>query len=152
MLKTFLGKLPVVSAHCDAPCGVYDPAQARVEAESVHELTKKMLDLQKPDESDEQAFMSYLHTFARYTAVKEDRAEKAKHHVLVLWTDYFKQEHVEKYPELHELIWDTTKLLSTCKREVNMEHADELMANIQRIHEIFWETKGRDVPWIEARG
>jgi nickel superoxide dismutase len=148
--KWNLEGLETAEAHCDAPCGVYDPSQARVEAESVLQLTKKILDLKRPDGGDEKASVAYQNTLSRFIVIKEERADLAKHHVLVLWTDYFKPQHLEKYPELHDLVWKTAKLCSSVKQEVSLEHAQELMDNIKRIHEIFWETKGKDVPWYTA--
>ena len=142
--------IETVEAHCDAPCGVYDPSQARVESESVLQLTKKILDLKIPDGGDQTASTAYQNTLTRFIAIKEERADLAKHHVLVLWTDYFKPQHLEKYPELHDLFWKTAKLCSAVKQEVSLQHAQELMDNIKRVHEIFWETKGKDVPWYTA--
>ena len=69
---------------------------------------------------------------------------------MVLWTDYFKPEHLEKYPDLHNIFWNAGKACSSCKVEVSIDHANELMDMIKKIHEIFWETKGREVPWITA--
>ena len=132
-------------AHCDGPCGVYDPAQARIEAESVLMLTKKILDLKRPEGDDAQK--AYGNTLARFISIKEQRAELAKHHLLVLWTDYFKPEHLAKYPDLHETFWKAAKLCSSCKQEISLEHAQELMDAIKRVHEIFWESKGKDVAW-----
>jgi nickel superoxide dismutase len=141
----------IAEAHCDAPCGVYDPAQARVEAESVLQLTKKILDLKIPDAgAGAEGQAAYQNTLTRFIQIKETRADLAKHHLLVLWTDYFKPAHLEKYPELHELFWKTAKLCSAVKQEISLEHAQELMDNIKRVHEIFWETKGKDVPWYTA--
>ena len=142
--------LETAEAHCDAPCGVYDPAQTRVEAESVLQLTKKILDLKHPEGDDAKAHAAYQNTLTRFIAIKEERADLAKHHLLVLWTDYFKPAHLEKYPDLHELFWKTAKLCSAVKQEISLEHAEELMENIKRVHEIFWETKGKDVPWYTA--
>lgn len=142
--------LEIAEAHCDAPCGVYDPAQARIEAESVYMLTKKILDLKRPEGGDEKARLAYQNTLTRFIAIKEQRADLAKEHVLVLWTDYFKPQHLEKYPDLHDLFWKTTKLCSSVKQEISLEHAQELLDNIKRIHEIFWETKDRDIQWYLA--
>lgn len=152
MLDKFFdkSKFEVAEAHCDGPCGVYDPAQARIEAESVFMLTKKISDLKHPEGDDAKAHAAYHNTVTRFIAIKEARAELAKHHVLVLWTDYFKPEHLEKYPELHDLFWKTAKLCSSCKQEVSIEHAQELLDNIEKIHKIFWETKGKDVAWYLA--
>ena len=137
-------------AHCDAPCGVYDPAQARVEAESVLQLTKKILDLKMPESGDAQANQAFQNTLTRFIAIKEDRADLAKHHLLVLWTDYFKPQHLEKYPDLHETFWKAAKLCSAVKQEVSLQHAEELMDAMKKVHEIFWDSKGRDVPWYTA--
>lgn len=137
----------IAEAHCDGPCGVYDPAQARIEAESVLMLTKKILDLKRPEGDDDVPHKAYANTLARFIAIKEERAELAKHHLLVLWTDYFKPEHLTKYPDLHETFWKAAKLCSACKQEISLQHAQELMDAIKRVHEIFWESKGKDVPW-----
>ena len=140
----------IAEAHCDGPCGVYDPAQARVEAESVLQLTKKILDLKRPEGDDAAAHAAYQNTLTRFITIKETRADLAKHHLLVLWTDYFKPAHLEKYPELHELFWKAAKTCSFCKQEVSLQHCEELMNYIKRVHEIFWETKGKDVAWYTA--
>src|SRR5207253_10443325 len=86
-----------VHAHCDLPCGVYDPAQARIEAESVKAIQEKYQGNEDP------AFRE------RALLIKELRADLVKHHLWVLWTDYFKPPHFEKYPELHELFNKATK-------------------------------------------
>ena len=140
----------IAEAHCDGPCGVYDPAQARIEAESVLQLTKKILDLKMPDGGDAKASAAYQNTLTRFITIKEQRAEMTKHHLLVLWTDYFKPTHLEKYPELHDLFWKSAKLCSACKQEVSLEHAQELMDNIKQVHEIFWATKDKQVAWYTA--
>lgn len=140
----------IAEAHCDGPCGVYDPAQARIEAESVLQLTKKILDLKLPEGDGAKAHAAYHNTLTRFITIKETRAELAKHHLLVLWTDYFKPAHLEKYPDLHEIFWKAAKACSSCKQEVSLEHAEELMGYIKRVHEIFWETKNKDVTWYTA--
>jgi nickel superoxide dismutase len=140
----------IAEAHCDAPCGVYDPAQARVEAESVFQLTKKILDLKRPDGGDDKASVAYQNTLTRFIAIKETRADLAKHHLLVLWTDYFKPQHLEKFPDLHETFWKAAKLCSTCKQEVSLEHAQELMDAVKKVHEMFWASKDKEVPWYTA--
>jgi nickel superoxide dismutase len=150
-LNEIFGKeLEVAEAHCDGPCGVYDPSQARVEAESVLAMTKKILDLKVPEGDDAKAKAAFHNTLTRFIGIKEERAELAKHHILVLWTDYFKPDHLTKYPDLHETFWKAAKACSSCKQEVSLEHATELMDAVKKIHEMFWETKGRDVPWYTA--
>ena len=121
----------VVHAHCDLPCGVYDPAQARIEAESI-----KMI-IQKVGENDDSDFRT------RAVLIKEQRAELVKHHLSVLWTDYFKPPHFEKYPELHQLFNEATKLAGAAGAKGTMDagKAQELLDKIAEIDKIFWETK-----------
>ena len=137
-------------AHCDGPCGVYDPASARIAGEAVLSMTKKMLDLECPDTTNSKAMASYLNTMSRYASVKEEQAQLCKSELLVLWTDYFKPVHLEDNPNLHELFWQSAKLCSSCKMEVSLEHAKELLDKIEEIHNLFWQTKNRDVPWMTA--
>jgi nickel superoxide dismutase len=120
-----------VHAHCDLPCGVYDPAQARIEAESVKAIAEKF------QESDDEVFKE------RAIFIKEERAELCKHHLWVLWTDYFKPEHLKKYPELHELFWTATKLAGEAKHSTDPKKGQELLDAIAKIDKIFWETKGK---------
>ncbi|MDE3204081.1 MAG: superoxide dismutase, Ni [Acidobacteriota bacterium] len=118
-----------VHAHCDLPCGVYDPAQARIEAESVKGCMEKF------HGSDDNVFKS------RAVFIKEERAEMVKHHLWVLWTDYFKPNHLEKYPELHELFWKATKAAGETKKTNDVAVAEDLLSQIAEIDRIFWETK-----------
>lgn len=134
-----------VSAHCDGPCGVYDPAQARVHAEAVLSMTKKILALDPSDGSHATA-----NTLSRYIAIKEEEAHATKTDLLVLWTDFFKPVHLDQFPDLHDTFWQATKLCSKTKTEVNLAAAEELMATVEKIHNMFWAAKGRDVPWITA--
>ena len=119
----------VVHAHCDLPCGVYDPAQARIEAESVKAIQEKF------QESDDAGFKQ------RAVQIKEERADLVKHHLWVLWTDYFKPEHLEKYPELHELFWKATKEAGDAKKALDPAQGQKLLDQIGEIDKIFWETK-----------
>jgi nickel superoxide dismutase len=121
-----------VSAHCDLPCGVYDPAQAKIEAESVKAIITKYHD------SDDPEFRM------RALIIKEERSQLVKHHLWVLWTDYFKPPHFEKYPQLHQLFNEATKLAGGgggTKSSTDPKVADELLAKIDEIATIFWETK-----------
>jgi nickel superoxide dismutase len=140
----------VAEAHCDGPCGIYDPASARIAAEAAASMTKKILDLKTPDASDSKAMAAYLNTLSRYVAIKEEQAHLAKEELLILWTDYFKPPHIEKYPDLHTTFWKAAKLCSSVKVEVNAEHAQEMLDAIQEIHKIFWATKDRDIAWYTA--
>jgi nickel superoxide dismutase len=141
---------PAAEAHCDGPCGVYDPASARIAAEAGRSMTHKILALQPPAAGDAAGWAAYSNTMSRYVAIKEQQTHLAKEELLVLWTDYFKPVHLEAYPNLHTTFWKAAKLCSSVKVEVSAEHADELMDAIKEIHEIFWATKGRDVPWATS--
>jgi nickel superoxide dismutase len=150
LIKQMLPAQEIVEAHCDGPCGVYDPSSARIAAEAVLSMTKKLLALPHPDHGDTEAEVAYHNTFSRYVTIKEDQAHLAKEEVLVLWTDYFKPVHLEAYPDLHNLIWETTKLCSAAKQHVDLAAAQKLMENIEKIHNVFWATKGRDVSYYTA--
>jgi len=117
-----------VYAHCDLPCGVYDPAQAMIEAESIKAMMVKY------DGLDE-------HNKIRAVVLIEQRAELVKHHLWVLWTDYFKESHLAQYPQLHELFWKATKQAGECKHHLDVAEADKLITQIEEISKIFWETK-----------
>tara|TARA_B100000767_G_scaffold20921_1_gene18868 strand:- start:3649 stop:4083 length:435 start_codon:yes stop_codon:yes gene_type:complete len=137
------------NAHCDGPCGVYDPASARVAAEAVQSMTKKMLTL-AANHSTDSGSAAYINTMSRYAAIKEEEAHKCKEELLVLWTDFFKPQHLEENPDIHTIFWQAAKLCSACKVEVSSEHAQELMDAVEHVHNMFWKVKGRDVPWIRA--
>ncbi|HNQ07712.1 MAG TPA: superoxide dismutase, Ni [Tetrasphaera sp.] len=124
-------RIPTVSAHCDLPCGVYDPAQARIEAESLKAICTKVADNDDPDFR------------VRAAIIKEQRSELVKHHLWVLWTDYFKAPHFEKYPNLHTLVNEATKLAgaSGTKGSFDVDVADQLLAKIDAIATIFADTK-----------
>ena len=141
---------PTAHAHCDGPCGIYDPASARIAAEAALSMTKKLLDLEVPDAGDKAAYVKYHNTFARYTAIKEEQAHIAKEELLILWTDYFKPPHLEANPQLHDIFWNAAKECSYVKVELSLEHANNLMGHIEKIHNIFWATKSRDVAYYTA--
>jgi nickel superoxide dismutase len=132
-LPRFLTPSTVVSAHCDLPCGVYDPAQARIEAQSVKAMQEKYL------ASSDDVFKT------RALIIIDERATLVKHHLAVLWHDYFTAEHFEKYPNLHALVNDTIKLASGkgAKQEIDPANGQKLLDGIDAIAAIFWETKGK---------
>ncbi len=118
-----------VYAHCDLPCGVYDPAQARIEAESV----KAIMDKYSADLHEEDKIRAIL--------IKEQRSELVKHHLWVLWTDYFKPEHLEKHPDLHDLFWQATKQAGNCKKSTDPKEGQKLLDMIDQIAKVFDATK-----------
>ncbi|MCT2586286.1 superoxide dismutase, Ni [Actinophytocola gossypii] len=131
LLSRILGPRLEATAHCDLPCGVYDPAQARIEAESVKAIQQKYQDNEDPEYR------------TRAIMIAEQRSELVKHHLWVLWTDYFKPPHFEKYPQLHELINKATKAAGASGTKGSMDPAtgQQLLDYIAEIDKIFWETK-----------
>jgi nickel superoxide dismutase len=131
LLARLLEPKATAHAHCDLPCGVYDPAQARIEAESVKMICQKYAGNADPE------FRT------RAIVIKEERSELVKHHLWVLWTDYFKPPHFEKYPQLHQLFNEATKLAGAAgtKGSVDVGVAVQLLGKIEEISKIFWETK-----------
>ena len=150
-LTSIFNKLPAksVHAHCDGPCGVYDPASARVAAEAVLSMTKKLIAL-APAGNDQASISAYNNTFSRFVAIKEEESQKAKKELLILWTDYFKPEHLATYPDLHDTFWKAAKLCSACKVNIDQTKAEELLAAVQKIHSMFWSSKGRSDSWVTA--
>ena len=133
----------VAYAHCDIPCGIYDPHMAQVAALTTVRMVQLIQGLQKPDAgASKDEWDTYTMQISRYTAVKEEHAKMCEHEIIVLWTDYFKPEHLEKHSNLHEVVWKTCKLTSTVKQQISMEAAQQLLAGTQQIAEIFWKTKG----------
>lgn len=125
----------IAYAHCDLPCGVYDPTEARIAAQTAYNATKKLLDLDATGLERE-------NTVGRMVAVKEEHAQKCKEHLWVLWSDYFKPEDVEAHPQLHDIIWKATKLCTTVKRGVDLDAAQQLLDAVDTVDEIFWSTPG----------
>jgi nickel superoxide dismutase len=126
----WLAPRTVVLAHCDLPCGIYDPEQARIEAESCYKIIEKM------GANSDAAFTT------RAIAIKEERAELVKHHLDVLWHDYFKPEHLEKVPKLHEMFWNAAKQVSKVKASTDLADAKKLLDMIDEI----------DGAWIATGG
>jgi nickel superoxide dismutase len=132
----------VAYAHCDIPCGIYDPHAAQIAALTVVRMVQLIGALQKPgDGASKEEWDTYAMQVSRYSAVKEEHAKIAEHEIIILWTDYFKPEHLEKHPTLHDVVWKTAKLTSTVKQQINMDAAQQLLAGCQQIAEMFWDTK-----------
>lgn len=127
-MKRLFNFIPKVYAHCDLPCGVYDPLQAKIEAVSVQKI------LEKYDSLDEQDKW-------RAVLIKEQRLELVKHHLWVLWTDYFKPEHLEKHPGLHDLFWKATKQAGAVKKSLDPKESQKLLDLIDEIDGVFKQTK-----------
>lgn len=138
LIKVLIDFLPArpVYAHCDIPCGIYDPHSAQLAAKTVLTMIQKINQLPK-----ENPTVNDRNSFVRMVMVKEQHAEACKKEVLILWTDYFKEEHLGKFPNLHDLVWKTTKLCSDNKRMVDEEKAQELVEAVDKIAEMFAATK-----------
>lgn len=132
LLNSLLKLLPSkpIYAHCDIPCGIYDPHEMQMAAHTVI----RMVNLINESKED-------THKMVRCIKVKEEHAQRVEHEVVTLWADYFKEEHLKDYPNLHDLIWKTVKLSGQVRQEINLEASKELLKNTQEIAEIFWKTK-----------
>lgn len=129
-----------VSAHCDIPCGIYDPHAAQIAALTVVRMNQLIGNLQMASQ-DKAGMDVYANSYSRYVATKESHAELCKKEIDILWHDYFRPEHLEKYPDLHTVVWNADKLASRCKQNVDLEAANGLLAATHQIAEIFWATK-----------
>jgi len=138
-MKIFSKLYGDVQAHCDVPCGIYDPISAKIAAQTVLKMAVRLeaADLGTPD-------ISVPNSVARYIAVKEEHAQGVKSELNILWSDYFKPEHLADYPNLHELFWNANKLAGANKQGVSSSSAKELVEAVDEIAKIFWATKGVD--------
>ncbi len=128
----------IVYAHCDVPCGIYDPKPAQIAAATVLKMVQKINDLPKdnPTAQDRNAFVRMVWT-------KEEHARKCKEELLILWTDYFKSEHISLFSNLHEVFWQAAKLCSKNKQEVSLESAQELVKAVDGIASMFAKAEAR---------
>ena len=138
-LTRWLAPTTTARAHCDLPCGVYDPEQARIEAESCFRI------MEKYQANADETFR------ARAIGIKEERAELVKHHLDVLWHDYFKPEHLEAVPNLHELFWNANKQVSKVKGSVNLDDAKSLLDQIDAIDAAWKATGGHTKTRVAGR-
>ena len=138
-LTRFLAPSTVARAHCDLPCGVYDPEQARIEAESCYRIVEKY------NASEDQVFRT------RALAIKEERADLVKHHLDVLWHDYFKPEHLETVPNLHDLFWKANKQVSKVKASTNIDDAKKLLDLIDQVDAAWKATGGEGKTRVAGR-
>ncbi len=129
MFGRLFASAPVAHAHCDLYCGVYDPAQAKIEALSVVKTAQKYQD------SDDPVFRD------RCIFIKEQRAEETKHHLMVLWADFFAPAHFEQFPQLHDLFWKAVHQAGEAKKSMDPAVAEQLVSYIDEIAAIFWQTE-----------
>ena len=135
-LTSWLRPATNVYAHCDVPCGIYDPHQAELAARTVARMVELIGQLPKDGltEADRAKFV-------RCISIKEQHAEIVKHEIQVIWSDYFKPEHLERYPDLHDRTWKILKLASKNKQNIDAAAAAELEATVKEFADIFWSTK-----------
>ncbi|HLX34784.1 MAG TPA: superoxide dismutase, Ni [Candidatus Limnocylindrales bacterium] len=138
-ISRFLAPRTTARAHCDLPCGVYDPEQARIEAESCYRIIEKYAG------NEDAAYRT------RALAIKEERAELVKHHLDVLWHDYFKPEHLEKVPNLHDLFWQAAKQVSKVKASTDIADAKKLLELIDQVDAAWKATGGEEKTRVAGR-
>lgn len=135
-------KPKLVYAHCDVPCGIYDPQSALIAARTVLKMVEKILAL--PDTMPPS--IETRNSFVRFVWTKEEHARKCKEELLILWTDYFKPEHLKQRPDLHEKFWKAAKLCSDNKQHVDIDTARKLVRAVEEIADIFHDTKKLNTP------
>ena len=136
------GRPETVYAHCDIPCGIYDPHEAQIAALTVMRMDQLIAEATPPGPSAKpEEHQAYHAKLARYTAVKEQHAEKAKHEIRVIFGDYITADHVKQFPQLPDLVFKIFKQGSKARQGTNLADAEELLKQIQEFAEIFWKTK-----------
>ena len=145
-----------VYAHCDIPCGIYDPYEAQISALTVLRMDQLIGELVPPGpEMKPEDRATYGSKLARYTAVKESHAERVKSEVRVIWGDYFTPDHAKQFPQIHEVTWKVLKQASKARQGTNLADAQELVKQVQEFSELFWQTKGaktRKIPSLQKSG
>ena len=136
MSLSWLRPTTIARAHCDVPCGIYDPHEAVLAAKTVARMVELIGQIDPASTA-----VADRNKFVRCVAVKEQHAEKVKHEVQVIWSDYFKPEHLEKVPELHSKVWQLLKLAGRNKQSVDADAAAQLVAATEEFAEMFWSTK-----------
>jgi len=132
------------SAHCDVPCGIYDPGPAQIAALTVVRMMDLMISLNNSSDKDK---VNYHNNMVRYISVKEEHAEKAKHEIRVIWGDYFKK---DKHPNVDELVHRIMQLGSKCRQSSERDSGLEFVSAINEFAEIFWGTKSVKIKKAKA--
>ena len=145
LLSTFKDWWPVdrADAHCDIPCGIYDPIAAKIAAQTVLKMVMRIQAMEAPAaNASAEDRATYVNTISRYITVKEEHAQLAKRELDILWHDYFRPDHLETYPDLHNSFWQAAKLAGRNKQTVDLDAARELVESVDKVAETFWATKG----------
>lgn len=136
-----IAKPQIAYAHCDVPCGIYDPKPAQMAAAAVAKMVEKIVSPPERDEKNAESVRNFHNAMTRYVIVKEQEAQKCKNELLILWADFFKPEHLEMFPHLHDKFWKTIKLCSSNKQSVDEGAAAELVDAVDEIAEMFKKAK-----------
>jgi nickel superoxide dismutase len=146
----------IVRAHCDIPCGIYDPHEAQIAALTVLRMDQLIAELAAPAmDAKPEDRAAYVSKLARYTAIKEASAERVKSEIRVIWGDYVTPDHVKQHPTLHETVFQAMKLASKARQGTSVADAQALLSAVQAFAEIFWKTKGattRRLPSMQKSG
>lgn len=138
-------------AHCDIPCGIYDPHEVQMAAHTVLRMTMMIEDLKasskEPPFEERKRIISQI---SRLTKVKEDHTEIVKHEVRVIWGDYFKAEHLESFRDLHDVVFKIMKQASQARQNVDVKACQELLSQVLKFAEIFWQTKDRKTTRVKS--
>ena len=129
----------VAHAHCDIPCGIYDPHEAQIGALTVLRMVQLIQEAKGAGTPEEQKVAQSR--ISRYTAVKEQHAERVKHEIRVIWGDYFTADMLKQFPQTSELVLKILKQASKARQEVDATAAQDLLSSVQEFAEIFWKTK-----------
>ncbi|HEV2316483.1 MAG TPA: superoxide dismutase, Ni [Thermoplasmata archaeon] len=155
-LRDVLAPPRTVRAHCDIPCGIYDPHEAQIAALTVLRMDQLIGELAHPGaDAKPEERAAYGSKLARYTAVKEIHAERVKSEVRVIWGDYFTPDHAKQFPQVHEIAWKILKQASKARQGTTLADAQELVNQVQQFAELFWQSKGaktRKAPSMQKSG
>lgn len=124
-----------VQAHCDIPCGIYETDTLKHAVSTTQRMVEKINELGEIDNPEK------LNSFVRMVTIKEKHAQKAKDEIYILWSDYFKPEHLERFPDLHEVMWQAAKQASHVKQHISLEECQKLAARVAEVDRIFQESK-----------
>lgn len=132
----------LAQAHCDIPCSIYEPTPAKIAAKTVLRMVEQLEVFKPPkDMRDKGTMLQYLNTISRRIAIKEKHAQICKKELYILWSDFFKPEHFEKFTNLHDLFWQAVKLCSKNKQEISKDAAQKLVEAVDEIAKAFYESK-----------
>ncbi len=139
-----LGFIKSSAAHCDVPCGVYDPIPTQIAAMTVARMTDTILELEKHYEQDHGGKLdsTFRNKFARMVSEKERSAELVKHEIRIIWGDFIKSAQLEKFPKFHELSHQIMMTASKCKQNVDVEASRKLVEEVNQFSAAFWDAKG----------